>query len=121
MRQRDPLVSVIHEALDALQEAVREIAEAMTVLAPNMPSSGLVDACKQVKQAAISEANNSTKLEADLHHAHEARERLRAYVQHTSLCQAGPMNVIWPEPYRRNAVCTCGLDAALAREPVKET
>lgn len=40
--------------------------EAMRVLAPNMPESGLVDACKQVKQVAISEVDNSEKAEAAL-------------------------------------------------------
>jgi len=38
-------------------EAEAQIAEAITVLAPNMPESGLVDACRQVKQVAISEAD----------------------------------------------------------------
>src|SRR6476620_1423834 len=37
--------------------------EAMAVLAPSMPENGLVDACRQVKQVAISEANNSNTIE----------------------------------------------------------
>lgn len=44
-----------------------EIAQAMKVLQPNMPESGLVDACRQIKQVAISEADNSSKMEARLH------------------------------------------------------
>lgn len=48
------------------EQAERERNEAMSVLAPNMPESGLVDACKQVKQAAISEADNATVAEARL-------------------------------------------------------
>lgn len=38
----------------------QERGEAMKVLAPNMPESGLIDACRQVKQVAVSEAGNST-------------------------------------------------------------
>lgn len=57
------LISAITEERDRL---LAEIAEAMKVLAPNMPESGLVDACKQVKQVAISEADNSANLEAQL-------------------------------------------------------
>lgn len=43
-----------------------EIARAMQVLAPNVPESGLEDACRQVKQVAISEADNSATLERAL-------------------------------------------------------
>jgi hypothetical protein len=46
---------------DALQQ---ERDEAMRVLSPNMPESGLVDACKQVKQAQITAASNFSDLEA---------------------------------------------------------
>jgi len=53
-------------AESALTEARQEIADAMAVLQPNMPESGLVDACKQVKQVAISEADNSNVLESRL-------------------------------------------------------
>lgn len=38
--------------------------EALRVLAPSMPDSGLVDACRQVKQVAISEADNADRAEA---------------------------------------------------------
>lgn len=41
-----------------------QIAEATCVLAPSMSQSGLVDACRQVKQAAISWADNAEKLDA---------------------------------------------------------
>lgn len=46
-------------------------AEAMKVLQPNMPESGLVDACRQVKQAAITHADNSEKLVQDSKHLRE--------------------------------------------------
>ena len=49
---------------DAAQQQIatltQERDEALKVLAPNMPESGLVDACRQVKQVAVSEAGNST-------------------------------------------------------------
>ena len=55
---------------DAVAERVlvlqQERDEAMQVLAPNMPESGLVDACRQVKQVAISEADNAEHAEAAL-------------------------------------------------------
>lgn len=40
--------------------------DAIKVLAPNMPESGLVDACRQIKQVAISEADNATQLEKEV-------------------------------------------------------
>lgn len=65
------------EALAAkLQEAEQEIAAAMVILAPNIQSSGLVDACKQVKQVAISEADNSEKFEAKLQEIRAERAKL---------------------------------------------
>ena len=45
---------------------------AMSVLAPNMPTSGLSDACRQVKQAAISDRDNCEKLESRLAALEEA-------------------------------------------------
>ena len=47
----------------SLRAALDREREAMTVLAPNMPESGLVDACRQIKQVAMSEADNSNVLE----------------------------------------------------------
>lgn len=61
-----------------LEEAEQEREAAMTVLAPNMPESGLVDACKQVKQVAISEADNSDKFEAKLHEVEAERDAARS-------------------------------------------
>lgn len=46
--------------LDALEA---EVKEAMSVLKPNMPENGLVDACRQVMQAKISAIGNCEDLE----------------------------------------------------------
>jgi chromosome segregation ATPase len=56
-----------------LKAAKQEHSEAMRVLAPNMPESGLVDACRQVKQAAISSADNCEVLEAKLVQAEQEK------------------------------------------------
>lgn len=57
----------IHPAIPALIRDLRALrAErdaAMTVLAPSMPESGLEDACRQLKQACMSEADNCEALE----------------------------------------------------------
>jgi hypothetical protein len=58
-----------------------EIAAAMAVLKPNMPESGLVDACKQVKQAAISAMDNSDVLERKCDQQAGALVTLRAALQ----------------------------------------
>lgn len=53
---------LVCECADAEAERDRlreEVAKAMAVLNPNVPESGLEDACRQVKQVAISEAENS--------------------------------------------------------------
>lgn len=69
-------------AADEREAALREeIATAMTVLKPNMPESGLVDACKQVKQVAISEADNSEKFEAALAEAQRENTEQRAALE----------------------------------------
>jgi len=44
----------------------QEIERAMKVLNPSMPESGLEDACRQIKQAAISSIDNCEVLEARL-------------------------------------------------------
>lgn len=58
----------MNEALKAeLAENARLVQEreaAMAVLAPSMPSQGLVDAARQVKQVAIAEKANAEALEA---------------------------------------------------------
>ena len=69
--------------LDALIAAVRaeaeqQIAEAIEALQPNMPTSGLVDACRQVKQVAISEADNAEKAEHCIQQQAQAIQTLRA-------------------------------------------
>ncbi len=61
-----PSAAYTLRAVAQLQRLQREVATAMGVLKPNMPESGLVDACRQVKQAAISEADNSAMAEAEL-------------------------------------------------------
>jgi len=67
----------------------------MRVLDVNMPESGLVDACKQVKQVAISEADNSEKLEAQRDHLQQTIREVgklvgewnkRAAVYATTVC-----------------------------------
>ena len=62
---------------DAWAKDRLQIDEAMAVLQPNMPESGLVDACRQVKQVAISEADNAERLEADLKAETEENNVLR--------------------------------------------
>lgn len=54
---------VSEESKRILLEQERDAA--MAVLAPSMPSSGLVDAAKQVKQVAITEKDNAETLEAE--------------------------------------------------------
>jgi hypothetical protein len=56
-------VDTLRAALEACQQ---ERDEAMDVLNPNVRESGLVDACRQVKQVAISEADNAQSAEASL-------------------------------------------------------
>lgn len=51
------------EAQDKIISLLKEQADAMAVLKPNMPESGLVDACKQVKQVAISAMDNCRESE----------------------------------------------------------
>lgn len=60
------IVEYLAQAEAALTTLRAEVAEALKVLDPNVPESGLVDACKQVKQVAISEADNSEVAEAQL-------------------------------------------------------
>lgn len=55
--QRDETIRQLEAQIATLTQ---ERGEAMKVLAPNMPESGLIDACRQVKQVAVSEAGNST-------------------------------------------------------------
>lgn len=62
--------TLLYEATNILQVALQEKSEVMHVLAPNMPESGLIDACRQVKQATISEADNSKKTEAERGETH---------------------------------------------------
>ncbi|MFZ2738046.1 MAG: hypothetical protein WAY02_07390, partial [Burkholderiaceae bacterium] len=59
-------VTAIEDAERRLREMQEQTSEAIKILNPNMPESGLLDACRQVKQVAISEADNSEKLEAEV-------------------------------------------------------
>ena len=77
---------LIRDLLTSLEAITRERGEAMLVLNPSMPESGLVDACRQVKQAAISEADNSSVLERKLAEA-EARE-WRAFEEPCMCCRS---------------------------------
>lgn len=67
-------LAAAHEREAALR---KEIAKATAVLKPNMPESGLVDACKQVKQVAISEADNSETAETALAEAQRENKELK--------------------------------------------
>ncbi len=116
----------------------QEKAEAMCVLGPSIPESGLVDACRQVKQVAISEADNAekalAKLEAveqalaeermvreaaeqaemrylkDCMLAEQARDALKAYVQHKKSCAIYVWSLQRQQFEATSAKdCTCGL------------
>lgn len=60
------------------QKAEEQLAEALTVLDPAVPGQGLVDAARQVKQVAISEAANAEELERQLKQANTEIARLQA-------------------------------------------
>lgn len=64
-----------------VDELTRERDEAVRVLAPSMPSSGLVDACRQVKQVAVSEAHNSDTAMKLLDAATRERDAAREVLQ----------------------------------------
>jgi len=49
-----------------ISDLQQRLAEAMGVLSPNMPENGLVDACRQVKQVAITQSENCETLEQRL-------------------------------------------------------
>lgn len=77
---------VISPEIDALCATVKQLrAEreaAMKVLEPSMPESGLEDACRQLKQAYISEADNCTTLESQLEQLRAERVRLLDLVRY---------------------------------------
>jgi hypothetical protein len=56
------LIAALQQAQATIQRLEQEKDAAMRVLSPNMPESGLVDACKQVKQAAITAIQNCADL-----------------------------------------------------------
>ena len=64
-----------NQAEAKLAEVELERGEAMAVLRPNVPESGLVDACRQVKQAAISWEGNCATAEAKLAEVRALMER----------------------------------------------
>lgn len=71
-----------------LRQRIEREQEAMAILEPSMPESGLVDACKQLKQAYISEHDNAETADqiiADLRQQLEQRQRLPI----CSKCQQG--------------------------------
>lgn len=77
-------------------EARQEIAAAMKVLDPNMPESGLVDSARQVKQAAISWADNYQVLEAKhdaLTRTHEAALALVEQWKRGRVWESGVLSV----------------------------
>lgn len=60
-----------------LRQRIEREQEAMAILEPSMPESGLVDACKQLKQAYISERDNAEtadRIIADLRQQLEQHE-----------------------------------------------
>lgn len=71
-------ISVINHVAEKVTTQQQEIDAAMRVLNPNVPTSGLVDAARQVKQVAIVEAENSLMLEKKLQQQQQEIERLRA-------------------------------------------
>ena len=86
-------------AEQARDEALKEIADAMVVLAPNMPESGLVDACRQVKQVAISEADNSEKAEQQLAGALQGIKTIEERAARTALLEAAEEIRKWTADY----------------------
>jgi len=74
----EPSVGVMIDQLrDQLAESRAEVKAAMAVLTPSMPESGLVDACRQVKQAAISWRDNRAAVDAENAALREELELLR--------------------------------------------
>lgn len=69
-------VTILLRALDAANE---QIDAAMKVLDPAMPESGIEDAARQVKQVAITEADNCNILTERLREAEEALRDIRSY------------------------------------------
>lgn len=94
----------------AYDAAKRERDEAMRVLAPNVPESGLVDACRQIKQAAISEADNSSVCEAKITAAQAENTALRE-----ALAETVSLIEMWQEVDRSEAP-TAGRYIALTRD-----
>jgi hypothetical protein len=76
-RHHDAVADALDSLSRQLAEAQATIDEAMRVLAPNMPESGLVDACRQVKQVAISEADNAEKAQATIARLERERDEAR--------------------------------------------
>lgn len=121
------------ESLTAqVQHLEQERDKAMSVLAPNVPESGLEDACRQVKQVAISALDTAERLEALVQRQQEymqhkpgcplSTDRKWASVAHTEehLDDDGPMSACrspicraWAlAPKNGKPDCTCGYDAA---------
>ncbi len=80
--QQERQIAQLNAALkcyaDEQQKDRAEIARAMAVLQPNAPESGLEDACRQVKQVAISAMGNCETLQAALAQAQQERDEVSA-------------------------------------------
>lgn len=83
------LAGLVLDLSAQLEAAEKRECEAMAVLVPNMPESGLVDACKQVKQVAVSEADNSSNLEAQLAAVQAERDELYQQTKHLTAGACG--------------------------------
>jgi hypothetical protein len=63
---REPGDFLLEHCLAFVESAEREREEAIQVLAPAMPASGLVDACRQRQQAYVTERDNASEAERQL-------------------------------------------------------
>lgn len=84
----------------------KEISEALAILAPSMPKSGLVDAARQVKQVAISEKDNAEKLDKlNTHLIQWSQQSVPLLIEAGKLI-AGEVSQC-ESPGRHDAFCRC--------------
>ena len=101
LEQEMKRLEVLHLAdTQAIRAYQRQIEDAMVVLAPNVPS-GLVDACKQVKQVAISGADNSER-------AMKKIDRLAARLREAERLLVG-LELITADEMPQTALTSCQL------------
>lgn len=83
--------SIDMELRRQVESLTAERGHAMAILTPNMPESGLEDACCQLKQAYISEADNAEKCDAMLSTVTAERDaaRVEATKLRTAICLMG--------------------------------